>query len=50
MPFFLDVNRDWLMDCIPTCTSPGNPFKYEPMTYAEYMSWYTTDYVGTPRS
>lgn len=50
MPFFLDVNRDWLMDCIPTCKSSDNPFRYEPMTYADYMSWYTTDYVGTPKS
>ncbi len=47
MPFFFDVNRDWLMDCIPTCTSPDNPPRYEPMTYAEYMSWYTT--VDAPR-
>ncbi|MFZ5782680.1 MAG: isopenicillin N synthase family dioxygenase [Pseudomonadota bacterium] len=50
MPFFLDVNRDWRMACLPSCTSADNPPRYEPMTYAEYMAWYTTDYVGTPKS
>jgi isopenicillin N synthase-like dioxygenase len=49
MPFFLDVNRDWLMDCLPSCMSADNPFRYEPMTYADYMSWYTTDYAGAAR-
>jgi len=43
MPFFLDCNRDWLMDCMPTCKSDDNPFRYEPMTYKDYMSWYTGD-------
>ncbi|WP_428667533.1 isopenicillin N synthase family dioxygenase [Reyranella sp.] len=46
MPFFLDVNRDWVMDCLPSCKSEKNPFQYEAMTYAEYMSWYTTDYTA----
>jgi isopenicillin N synthase-like dioxygenase len=51
LPFFLDVNRDWLMDCMPSCTSPGNPFQYEPMTYVDYMSWYTADgYVAEPKA
>ncbi|WP_422001614.1 isopenicillin N synthase family dioxygenase [Reyranella sp.] len=49
MPFFLDVNRDWLMDCIPTCMSADKPFEYEPITYGDYMSWYTTDYVGASK-
>jgi isopenicillin N synthase-like dioxygenase len=42
LPFFFDCNRDWLMDCMPSCTSPSNPPRYEPMTYADYMSWYST--------
>lgn len=50
MPFFLDVNRDWLMDCLPSCMSVDNPFQYEPMTYADYMAWYTTDYSAASRS
>lgn len=50
MPFFLDVNRDWVMDCLPSCKSDDHPFQYEPITYADYMSWYTTGYVGAPQS
>jgi isopenicillin N synthase-like dioxygenase len=42
LPFFLDCNRDWLMDCMPSCTSPSNPRRYEPMTYMDYMTWYST--------
>jgi isopenicillin N synthase-like dioxygenase len=42
LPFFLDCNRDWLMDCMPSCTSPSNPAQYKPMTYLDYMTWYTT--------
>ncbi len=50
MPFFLDVNRDWRMECLPSCASAENPPQYEPMTYAEYMAWYTTDYVAAAKS
>jgi len=51
LPFFLDCNRDWLMDCMPSCMSPSNPFQYEPMTYSDYMTWYTTDeYARVPKS
>ena len=50
MPFFFDVNRDWVMDCLPSCRSESNPFQYEPMTYADYMAWYTTDYTAAPKA
>jgi hypothetical protein len=30
------------MDCMPSCTSPSNPAQYKPMTYLDYMTWYTT--------
>ncbi|CAN5922552.1 2-oxoglutarate and iron-dependent oxygenase domain-containing protein [soil metagenome] len=50
LPFFFDVNRDWLMDCLPSCRSAENPFQYEPMTYADYMAWYTTDYSDAAQS
>ena len=30
--------------------SAENPPQYEPMTYAEYMAWYTTDYVAAAKS
>lgn len=42
LPFFLDCNRDWLMDCMPSCTSPSRPPRYKPMTYLDYMTWYST--------
>jgi hypothetical protein len=28
------------MECLPTCTAPGNPPRHEPITYPEYMAWY----------
>ncbi len=40
IPFFFDCTRDYVMKCIPTCTGPGNPPKYEPTTYAQYMDWF----------
>ncbi len=40
IPFFFDCSIDWPMECIPTCTSPKNPPKYNPTSYAEYMTWF----------
>lgn len=40
VPFFFDCGYDWRMTCLPTCTGPGNPPKYEPITYPEYMTWF----------
>ena len=40
IPFFFDCNADFPMECIPTCTGPGNPPKFEPVTYTEYMGWF----------
>jgi isopenicillin N synthase-like dioxygenase len=42
VPFFFDVHPDTLIECLPTCRSPGNPPKYEPITYDEYALWYAT--------
>src|SRR6266853_2802763 len=36
IPFFLGPNHDALVDCVPTCTGPDNPPKYEPTTYGEF--------------
>lgn len=41
IPFFFDANVDWPMACIPTCQSPGNPARYEPITYTDYMKWFS---------
>ena len=40
IPFFVDCNIDWPMECLPTCTSPERPAKYLRFTYAEYMGAY----------
>lgn len=40
IPFFFDCNIDHLMTCIPTCTGPDNPPKYEPTSYSAYMAWF----------
>lgn len=40
VPFFFDCTIDHLMTCIPTCTGPDNPPKYEPTSYADYMTWF----------
>ncbi len=41
IPFFFDAMIDHPMACIPTCTGPDNPPKYEPITYVDYMLWFT---------
>ncbi len=40
IPFFFDCTIDHLMTCLPTCTSPDNPPKYESTTYMEFVSRY----------
>jgi isopenicillin N synthase-like dioxygenase len=40
IPFFVDCNVDWPMECLPTCMSRERPAKYPRFTYAEYMSAY----------
>jgi isopenicillin N synthase-like dioxygenase len=47
IPFFFDCWAEHLMTCLPTCTGPSNPPKYEPITYVEYMTWYRSmNYAG----
>jgi isopenicillin N synthase-like dioxygenase len=40
IPFFVDCNIDWPMECLPTCTAESRPAKYPRFTYAEYMAAY----------
>ena len=35
--FFHDGNHDALIECLPTCTGPGAPPKYEPVTAGEHL-------------
>lgn len=45
IPFFLGPRFDQRIECLPTCTSPGNPPRWEPITYAEWLEyWYDANY------
>ena len=44
IPFFFDANIDFPMACIPTCCDAKNPARYEPVTYASYMEWFSHQY------
>ena len=47
IPFFFDCWAEHVMECLPSCTGPGNPPKYEPITYVEYMKWFRNlNYAG----
>ncbi|MGK5628131.1 isopenicillin N synthase family dioxygenase [Streptomyces sp. URMC 123] len=37
MPFFHQPNFDTLIECIPTCTGPGNPPKHQSVLSGEYI-------------
>ncbi len=36
--FFGDVSGDSVIECFPFCTSPEQPARYAPITYAEYLA------------
>jgi len=40
IPFFFDCAIEHEMTCLPTCTGPDNPPKFEPTTYLKFMEWY----------
>jgi isopenicillin N synthase-like dioxygenase len=40
IPFFCDPNHDTVIDCLPTCSSPGNPAKYPAITFGDYAIWF----------
>jgi len=37
LPFFFDTAMDSIIECLPTCTGPGNPPRYEPVRYGDYL-------------
>ncbi len=37
IPFFFDTDMDAIVECLPTCTGPGNPPRYEPVRYGDYL-------------
>ena len=40
IPFFLGPRFDQRIECLPTCTGPGNPPQWPPITYAEWQAWW----------
>lgn len=33
--------RDALEECLPTCHGPGHPARHVPITYGDYIAWFT---------
>jgi isopenicillin N synthase-like dioxygenase len=50
IPFFFDCGAEHPMACLPTCSAPSNPPKYEPITYVEYMTWFRKMNYGPDRN
>ena len=45
IPFFLGPRFDQEIAALPTCTGPGNPPQFPPISYAEWLEyWYTSNY------
>jgi isopenicillin N synthase-like dioxygenase len=40
IPLFCDPNHDTVIECLPTCSSPGNPVKYPAITFGDYAIWF----------
>jgi len=47
IPYFVCVERDTLMECLPVCHSTKNPPKYEPMLYRDYVNWRMSEVFST---
>lgn len=41
IPFFFDCHVDNVLECLPSCHGPGNPPKYPPISYMDYMINFT---------
>ena len=41
VPFFFDCSGGYEMACLPSCTDADNPPRYPPVTYIDYMLWFT---------
>jgi isopenicillin N synthase-like dioxygenase len=37
LPYFFDTAMDAVIECLPTCTGPGNPPRYAPVRYGDYL-------------
>jgi isopenicillin N synthase-like dioxygenase len=41
IPFFLAPHLDSQIECLPTCTGPGDPPKWEKISYEDWITWWT---------
>jgi isopenicillin N synthase-like dioxygenase len=44
IPFFFDATADYPMACLPSCRAANQAPRYEPVTYTDYMRWFTYQY------
>ena len=40
IPFFLGPHLNTEIVCLPTCANNGNPPRFPPITYSDYMTWW----------
>jgi isopenicillin N synthase-like dioxygenase len=40
IPYFLGPHLDTEIRCLPSCTDAGDPPRYPPITYADYLAWW----------
>ncbi|MDA3041339.1 MAG: hypothetical protein O3C27_17795 [Actinomycetota bacterium] len=40
IPFFFGARDNAVIEALPTCVSPENPAKAEPITYGDYQRWF----------
>ena len=43
IPFFLAPHLDTRIECLPTCAGPGNPPRWEPISYEDWITWWTNE-------
>jgi isopenicillin N synthase-like dioxygenase len=41
VPYFMAPHLDTVIECLPTCTGPGNPPRWEPITYEAWITAWT---------
>jgi len=51
IPFFLGPHVETVIECLPTCQEPGNPPRFPPIEYGEYLTWWYDNnyYAGAQR-
>ena len=37
LPFFFHTDMETVIECLPSCTGPGNPPRYKPLRYGDYL-------------